>query len=409
MDEKPVGTPNPLNPMTPIRPTSVEAENNHPVSRPINRPAPRPANRLVTQRPTIQNSAQTQPKIKKVARKRRKSPLFIVAIILFLISVGLAVAAVLILNPFSSHDAVPAAISKLFSGDLPQNVTMKGNIANYNNNDDLNLSIDFSSKINNKTGENVAAATITANLPDYDNFTFKADEIHTLKGDLYLKLDGIYGALNNLDKKDSKEISVLDFLDIFDVIDNEWIYIPNSDFSNLNDVMPGDGITKCLTTAAGNLGEYGENFMSLYNKNPFIEYSTANLDINKKKDPLYRLSFNAEKLAAFSNSIGNSGFSNELLACTGNLATKNNITVEEMTKVIDAIPAIYVEIDDKDNFTRLYMVIFNTNDSSKTIVDVSFSYPESSIIAEAPKDYINLGDLLEQLLSKFYGADIVSH
>ena len=442
MDEKPVGTPNPLNPVRSVEPAKEPAAETAPVEPVQDEPIqdePIPIEPIqdepiqdnlvpVDLEPT--DRIDTEPILIEEPRKRMKirRPFFVFAIILFIISAGLAItAAALILNASGPRDAVPAAISRLFSGNIPQNITMEGTIANYENGeaaDSLKILVNFSSKINIRTNENLVEAKITANLSEDDTFTFKASEIHTKNGDLYLRLGGIYNALNNYketncvgddsgmtnciksSKIDSTEISVLNFIDIFDVVDDEWVRIPNSDFSNLNDVVPGNAITSCLVSAAENLSEYGSGFVSLYEKNPFIGYSTADIDIEKKNDQIYRLSFNAENLTSFINSIGNSGFANELLSCVGGLATNDNITTNEVATILAAVPAIYVEIDNDDNFTRLYMTILNTDEASKTIVDVSFEYPESTVEIEEPTDYINLGDLLSDLLSQFYGTDI---
>lgn len=411
MDENPTGTPNPLNPVVPAEPAE-------PV---ISQPAEQPA--LVGQPIPVEQPA--QPVIEP--QKKSKKPILIAAIILILVAIGSAVAAVAILKPFAAHDAVPAAISKLFSVGAPKKVTMEGAITAHDRNEGAaftSMLINFSSKLNAETTENSVTANINATLSAEETFAFDASEIHTADGDLYLKLSGIVDALGsfraaeancagdetgltNCATEESPAISILNFLDVFDVIDDEWIRIPSSDFSNLDNLVSVDGMTTCLINAAGNLSEYGNNFVSLYNTNPFVEYSTANLDITKKKDPLYRLSFNADKLTAFINSIGNAGFMNELLACTGGLATNEAATVEEVSNIVAMVPAIYVEIDDNDNFTRLYMVVTSEDGLNDVSADVSFGYPETAISVEAPTYYIDLGDLLAQILSDFYGTDIV--
>lgn len=328
--------------------------------------------------------------------KKSKKPVIIVAIILILVAIGAAVAAIVVLNPFASHDAVPSAISKLFSTGVSQNVKVAGTITTYDNNKDaesLSLVIDFAADMNNVTTENVAVATINATLPGNETFSFDVNEIHTKDGDLYLKLGGVAEFLT-------------DYSAMFDVIDDEWIKIPSSEFSSVTSMLP-DNMASCLVGAAGKLGEYGSNFKTLYNENPFIEYSTANINIDAKKDTLYHLYFDSTKLTSFVNSIGNAGFANELMACAGELAINENVTEEELSEVMKNIPTIYVEIDDKDNFTRLYMTMANEDGLAGAIVDISFEYPAASVTIEEPEYYIDLNELLAELLSEFYGTEVV--
>ena len=375
MNENPEGTPNPLGPVTPAAPAPEPVQTGPVISQPV---------------------MNTEPMLASKPAKKSKKPVIIAAIILILVAIGAAVAAIMVLNPFASHDAVPSAISKLFSTGAPQNVNLTGTITTYDNNKDaesLSLVINFSVDMNNMTTENVAAATVNATLLGNETFSFNVNEIHTKGGDLYLKLGGIAEFLT-------------DYSAMFDVIDDEWIKIPSSEFSSVTSMLP-DNMASCLVDAAGKLGEYGSDFKALYNENPFIEYSTANINIDAKKDTLYHLYFDSTKLTSFVNSIGNSGFANELMACAGELAVNENVTEEELSEVMKNIPTIYVEIDDKDNFTRLYMTMANEDGLAGAVMDISFTYPTASVTIEEPERYIDLGELLAELLSDFYGTEVV--
>ena len=328
--------------------------------------------------------------------KKSKMPIVIVAVVLFLVAIGAAAAAIVILRPFASHDAVPAAISKLFSAGAPQNVKMTGTVTTYDNNKETEapgILIDFAANMNNVTTENVVTASISAMLPGNQTFDFDVDEIHTKNNDLYLKLDGV--------------AKLTDYSAVFDVIDDEWIKIQGSEFDSITSMLPGDMMGSCLIGAAGKLSEYGKNFVALYNENPFVEYSTADINIDAKKDQLYRLYFDSTKLTSFVNTIGNAGFANELMACAGELAVNQNVTEDELTEIVKNIPTIYVEIDDKDNFTRLYMTMASEDGLVGAIMDISFEYPTSPVVVEEPSDYIMLGEFLESLLSDFYNTEVV--
>ena len=329
-----------------------------------------------------------------------KKPLIITTIAIATTILALAaIAAILILRPFGNKDAVPTAISKLFSDGAPKYVQMAGSITTYDNNnkDSASLMVDFSSNINNITSENSVSAQINAALPAGESLSFTADEIHAASGNLYLKLNGVAEIVKKYN---------VPGIEVFDVVDNEWIQVPNSDFSNLKDIMPDNTIVSCLTGAAENLSKYGSSFAELYQKNPFIEYSTDNINIQKKNDTLYRLSFNADKLTAFINSMDNPGFANELLACTKSIATNDKVTISDLDTAIKSLPTIYAEINNNYDFTRVYMLASSNDGMSGAVADISFTYPSTLAEIKEPDLYIELGNFLNQLLSSFYNMNI---
>ncbi len=439
MNENPGETPNPLNPgpaPVPAEPAPQPA----PVGpAPTPEPAPAaPAPQPLPAEPAPQPAAvepvgpaPVEPAVQPAAvdavaepKKSHKKAVIISVIIALLVAIGGGVAAIAILKPFNK-DAVPAAISKLMNG-APNYVTMSGTIKSVPNVEDSafsKLDVSFSAGVDSKKQRNYAKAAISAELADGQDFTFSLDEVHTESKNLYLKLSGIAAALEQLGAIDaevndtncldndletnceSSEVippSIMTALGLLDVIDGEWIEIPDSTFSGIADLQTLDTETACLIEAAGKLDEYGKDFANIYNANQFITYSTDNLAIAKKKDTLYRLNFDAEKMTGFINAIGNSGFMNEMLACTGEAATNVPAKVEDVAEILAEAPAVYVEIDEDDNFTRVYMTTVDENVS--TTVDISFSYP-SSITIEEPEYYIEFNDLLSQILGQFYGIE----
>ena len=218
---------------------------------------------------------------------------------------------------------------------------------------------------------------------------------------------------------------VLDSLGILTVIDDEWIRIPDSTFSSISDLGILNSTAQCLIGAAGQLGEYGDDFSKLYEQYPFLTYSTENLKIAKRRDALYKLGFDLKNLTGFINGIGNSGFTNELYACMNVPATNTGITEDDLGPIVAQVPEIYVEINNDNNFTRVYLettVSQNTCDElpesaettdacdaktpgTKLTADISFEYP-NSITIKVPNEYIELSTVLSQVLEGFYGIDI---
>lgn len=381
------------------------------------------------------------------AKKSGKKIATIFAVIFILVAIGCGAAAIVILKPFG-QDAVPAALSKLMNG-APSIVKIDGVATlNFNNQSSYvsNLKLDFKADLDNISGGNTISAKVAANFENGEEFSFGADEIHTKDGNLYLKLSGISGALEkyydmlpNTHMKNSiktncvgdtssttnctasslsssttsqeKSTTISESLGLIDVINDEWILIPGSSFSNVSDlinsnVSSGNKTSQCLIDAAGNLGEYGSNFAKLYNDNQFIAYSTDSIPIAKKKDAIYRLYIDAEKLAGFINAMTNSGFLNELSACMGGMAMPTGITVsaDALKPMIAFLPNIYVEIDDDNNFTRVYLE--SSSDITSVTVDLSFSYP-TSITIEEPDHYIDFNENLSQIFDEFYSNNVI--
>ena len=364
------------------------------------------------------------------AKKKGKGGI-IAAIILLIVAVGAAAAAAIIyLNPFGQNDRVPAALSKLFSGSSASKLALTGTIsaaATDETNYTQNLDVSFNSSFDLKTSENAIDATVTAQFTDESEFTFDASEIHTAQGDLYLKLSGLSEALNNytpmaenvatncindptgMTNCESTTVtttptsSILNSLGVFEVVDDEWIKIPSSDFSNTTDIFNLDTPVQCLFDAAGKMGEYGKDFATKYEANPFINYSTENLAIAKKKNPLYRLTFDSTKLAAFVNSMSNTGLANSLVACMNGGATSTGITAEQVAEMTANFTSFYVEIDDNNNFTRVYFTM--APEGQTVTVDLSLSYPTSITITE-PEQYISYSEVLQKLLSSFYAEPL---
>lgn len=389
MNKNPAGTPNPLNPVAPSEPIIST-----PVAERASQGEPRISGvNTATEEPEAEIK---KPGAEKPAQKKSKKPVIITAIVLILLAIGAAVAAILILNPFGTHDAVPAAISKLFTSGMPENVKMSGTVTTFDNNKDSvspSIMMNFSTEINTKTGENIADATVNATLPgSAETLAFNVNEIHTQGSDLYLKLGGV--------------AALKDFSAVFETIDDEWIKIQDSEFSGVSSMVPTNTDVTCLIDAAGKLGQYGNDFVAIYNANSFVEYSTADINIDRKSSPLYRLYFSPAKLAGFVNSLDGSGFANELMACAGETAVNEDVTEAEMIEVVKSIPTIYVEIDDKDNFTRVYLSVSSEDGLSGAVADISFEYPASAVKIEEPEHYITLGEFLAQLLTDFFGEDV---
>ena len=181
---------------------------------------------------------------------------------------------------------------------------------------------------------------------------------------------------------------------LFEAMNDEWILVSNDFSEKMTGLQIFDNSTTCLISAFGTLPQYAKDIANKYKTNPFITYSTDKLSINKKKNALYRLGINNDKLAAFTNSLGNNGFINELNACAGNLSTNGTTSQNMIEDIFRNFPTMYAEIDDNNNFTRVY---FETEANSQFITaDLDISYPNKFEVTE-PDSYIEMSTLLNNV------------
>lgn len=375
---------------------------------------------------------------------------------------------VLAMNLINNKDAVPTAMSKLMSGDIPENVSISGvasasmveamgPIDSYDVNFTAALKADGSNKIN---------ATVSALAGGEVVGDFSASEIQVADGDVYLQLGGVNDLIeallpvrqyqplcsdgsvncaggqldcgtdvdNCIQTREVMEIDATECTEgdtecvttsitvpeqptevmpiaidpsmttMFNSIDGEWIRLPANTPNIISNLLSNGNPATCLISAANNLDKYKENIAAIYNNNQFIEYSTNNLAITAKKDSLYRLTFNSEKLAGFINALATSGFMNDLNACMGNTATNVQVTADDLTEMLEVLPIIYVEIDGDYRFTRVYLN--SSTEEASMELDLSISYP-GNLTIEEPTTYVDINTLMQQNLNDFLQTEVI--
>ena len=389
---------------------------------------------IVTPEPVANTVTGTTASVAPVRRKSNKAGLIVGVIFLLIAVIAGVAAAIIMLNPFKGGDAVPAAITKLLNGDAPDKVTLSGKIEVNSDNDEFlfnSLAVNMNGGMNNSTNESYANAKVSAVLSDGGTFSFGLDEIHSADGNYYLRLSDVYSELvsyydaqgmtvsdepQNTDCYNGPEgtdncvqplqpaSSLFSFVNVFDVIDDEWVMIPDTGLSNITEMVNINSTSQCLIGAAGKLGQYDSGFVDKYNQNPFINYSTDGIKMpvanSSIKNQVYHLTFDADKLARFINSMQNSGFMNELQSCMGGLATNTDVSGKDLSEIIKTLPEIDVQIDDNNNFKRIYMSMYNQDAKANLVADLEFNYP-SSIDIKTPTIYLDYNQALMKILSQF--------
>ena len=161
--------------------------------------------------------------------------------------------------------------------------------------------------------------------------------------------------------------------------------------------------SQCLVDALSGSSKYGDDIAKLYNDNQFITYSTDDIKIEKKKDTIYKLGLDYDKMAGFINAMKSSELMSSLKACSSEVTTDKDVTAAELKESFANFPEVYVEIDGKNNFTRVYFTV----DAINLVADLSIAYP-NTITVETPDSYLEASDYLSDIFGTFGGFSSTS-
>lgn len=302
--------------------------------------------------------------------------------------------------------------------------------------------IDFDGTFDLKTSLNKISADIRTTYSNGSEFSLSLDESHNKSGDTFIKIslpEGLVSPSVNTTEtvssnvaspsaEDSEDVTITEtqtvtncandgdktncvstttsattsvftlFRGLFEAINDQWILATDDFEETMQNSALFDNRTTCVINAFGTLPEYSSDLANRYKSNPFITYSTDKLGVSKKKDTLYRLGFDNQKLAAFSNSLSNNGFINELNACANSTATNEQTNARFVQQLLSNLPTVYVEIDDNNNFTRVYFktTTVDGDDSTSINADLSLTYPTELKITD-PDDYIPMSEIVERV------------
>lgn len=192
-----------------------------------------------------------------------------------------------------------------------------------------------------------------------------------------------------------------DVLGVVSTIEGQWLRISTAELGAMmsSGMMPGSDVS-CVTGLVSKINTGSSSASEAYNENPFVISSTEGLTINKKNDPLYKLSIDSEKFANFVNSMNNSELASDVYSCLG-MQDNVSMTASDVEEIVSEFPEIYAEVNGDYNFTRLYVEGSGEKTNMTTIIDLSFNYPDS-VNVNAPNEYQDLTTILQPLLSGMF-------
>lgn len=394
----------------------IDELSEHPEPTPATEPTPVAEPNLVAKDSIVESTG-----------KKGKKALIIGAIVLIMVAIICGAAAIAIAM-LGSNDRVGRAIDKLINGQVSSIVAARGNITSLtgSGSDSTSTTIDFNGTFDLATSTNKLTAEVNADLATGGDISFTVNELKNKKGDVFLKLSGLTDLLGGLkapitvDYTGESAINCVGaegancssattsttyglisvYSGLLETIDDQWILVSDDFEDSMEDLEILENNSTCLIKALGTLPKYTSDITAKYKANPFITHSTDKLEIAKRKNDLYRLGFNEDKMTAFVNSLSNNGFVNELNACAGNTATNSTTALSTIKEIFKNFPTVYAEVDNNDNFTRFYFKATTVVDdvTTTTTADLDLSYP-TKLEIEEPEDYATMSTLLSSVMS----------
>ena len=471
MNENPGETPNPLNPNPEENPgasdIALDANPSEPIES-VNTVQPEQVDPLMQATDGITDQPSSDPMSRPMEKapvaepvtppKKKKTGLIIGIVAAVLVAVGCGVVAAIML--MGQGDPVSKAVLKLAEGKAPTNVAVNGTIDVTPTDKDsvlTNLKIDLKSDATTNSMINHTTANITASLDQMGKIEIEAEEVYAESGDLYIKIDGLADAINNLSAGTQQNYMVTDCisdedaatnclseemmvdttteesgLDMFDafsgiveIIDGEWLRVSVDQLKAVTDSMDSNNSLSCLTDVAQEAKNSSNSIAELYRKYPFIGSTTEGVTVASKNSPVYRVMFDREKFTSYSDALKDSTIVKKAISCLGD----DNVTINESAvDELDKLPNIYVEVDKDNNFSRVYFETAlkstsnaicecddykecdceDENDTEETVVanmkvDLGLTYPSSINVAE-PTEYQDFVTVLQQIMMSSYGT-----
>lgn len=399
-----------------------------------------------------------------IAQKKKKKSLLIGIIVAGIILLAGCIAAAIVIPNINKKDPVAAAINKILDGNAPENVAIDGDIeitANNKYSPITNLKISLNSGIIPSSMINNSIAKITASVRSVGDFTVEIDETYASDGDLYFKIDGATSALEdsdilyllNVTNKLPQEVdcepddqcqyvdqgeakcensdgcealdtgntevlswrgqdltegsaakSITSMVDAIELIDGEWLRISTEDFNNITGNTIDESEAGCIVNLVNEVNIHSNSVADLYYKYPFIKSTKDGVNISSKQYPVYMVGIDDDNFANFVNSIKNSTLSQKIYSCL-NLEDSIWMDRNDAQKALGDIPPVYVEVNENDDFTRLYLQSSIGGGDATMTMDLNFSYP-SSISVPEPPEYKDYSDFIEEFSTSVYDKEI---
>lgn len=384
------------------------------------------------------------------AKSAKKTGLIVGLIILLVALIGGGVAAAILLINGRAGDPVAMAMQKIMSGETPPNVAIDGDInilANDPNASIKRVNIDLDSDIVVGSMINTSSAVLSFTDKNDKDYSLHIDEVYTADGDLFFKIDGAEdmieesGLLNLMklggnnstkncindasgktncetpiitdcddDEEDclaggtgassSNQLLTNAAISIIEAADGVYLRLSSEDMKSLSkSTLGGNSTISCVTDLVSGIDKDSSSTAELYRKYPFVSSTNKDVTLSSKNNPVYRVSLDSKNFVGFMNENQNSNINQKLYSCLG-MEEVPKMTESDVEKLVNAMPAIYAEVNSDNNFTRLYLES-ELADYATVTIDLGFSYP-TNVSAEEPVEYTDFSDFIQTLFTSMY-------
>lgn len=460
MNENPGETPNPLNanPEVNLEANSNVPETNYNAPGMNNNMLETNGNALDANPTSVQSLDPTGRPMAQAAEiteppKKKKTGLIVGIICGVLVLVGAVVAAVAVALSMQKTNAVVMAIQKIMNGEAPKNVAIDGDInilVNDTKSPIKRINIDLDSDIVTGSMINTSSAVLTFTNQSDQDYSVKFNEVYAAKGDLFFKIEGATAALedsgiieafttsNNQTTNcvsdesgntncETPVVEVVDcsgeedcasvtetvetesaanqllvntILSVIEAADGVYLRVSTEDMELLTNGTLNSSPISCIANLVSDTNKNSNSAAELYAKYPFITSSDKNIIVTSKQNPVYLIGIDSKNLAGYISAIQNTEISEDVYSCLG-LQQNVSVTEEDIAEIVDAIPAVYAEVNSENNFTRLYLESELGDGSATATIDLGISYPTNVNVTE-PVEYTNFSDVIQTIFKGMY-------
>lgn len=384
--------------------------------------------------------------------KKSKMGMIIGVAVACLLLVGGIVAAIVMMN-LNKTDAVAAAMQKIMSGEAPNKVAIDGDI-NILLNDDTapikRVNINLDSDIMVGSMINTSSAVLSFTDRNDKDYSMKFEEIYAANGDLFFRLtdakkaieeSGILNLTNNptpttnciedesgatncetpiittdcaaegaaedcITTETGSEVVETSplinnaLVSVIEALDGVYLRVSADEMNLLKNQNAGNSDISCVTDLVSNLDKNTNSAIQLYNKYPFVQSSNEKIPVASKQNPIYQIWLDSEAFTNYVNEMQNTEIAKALYSCL-KWDNKATITNEDVMEITNEMPAIYAEVNENNEFTRLYLETDINDGAATATIDLGFSYPNNINVSE-PVEYKDFAEHIQTIFKSMY-------
>jgi hypothetical protein len=187
---------------------------------------------------------------------------------------------------------------------------------------------------------------------------------------------------------------------IIEALDGVYLRVSADEMNLLKNQNAGNSDISCVTDLVSNLDKNTNSAIQLYNKYPFVQSSNEKIPVASKQNPIYQIWLDSDAFTNYVNEMQNTEIAKALYSCL-KWDNKATITNEDVMEITNEMPAIYAEVNENNEFTRLYMESDINDGAATATIDLGFSYPNNINVSE-PVEYKDFAEHIQTIFKSMY-------